>query len=225
MQDWVHFGKYMFNVYTQKAIWTFVCNFLYFFFSQSTCSVVLWSVGELSSIYTQQCPDTSETRSAITISEQPGTYEIIYVIVILLFLVNVSYCKKCRAQHWKRVTPHTDLVGSIQIAGSPCCPITTLLQPPNVRVFDQSGGAARSQRGQRLQIKPLTCIHPLNPRRTVSDLLFDLNSHLGPHLPLDTRRRPSEGWFSWRLNLLLEGKRAAGKTTRHNSLKGIFYWD
>lgn len=101
--------------------------------------------------------------------------------MILLDLFKVSLGAKYRAQQQKRVTPLTDLVRSTQTEGSPPPtrhPITTLPEPPNVRVFDQSEGAARSRRGQRVQIKCLTCIHPFNPRKTVSDLLFDLNSHL-----------------------------------------------
>lgn len=42
------------------------------------------------------------------------------------------------------------------------CPIRAHLQPTNVRVVDQSEGAARSQRGQRPQIKYLTLVHPTN---------------------------------------------------------------
>lgn len=71
---------------------------------------------------------------------------------------------------------------SVQTGGSTRCPITRVLWPLNVRVFDQSGVPSRSQRRQRLQIKCLTSIHPPQTIHPIPAGLIsactDFNTHL-----------------------------------------------
>lgn len=137
----------------------------------------------------QLCPD-SWWWGAWCMDPQGNNHQMSHQLYPPTGIRRIDFIKSCALLSKVWSLWHDALIswGQSRQKGSSGRPIAKLPQPRNVRVFDQSGGAARSQRGQRPQIKCLTPIHPLKPssqssQGPVANLHFRFSTLTSAHTP------------------------------------------